>query len=133
MAGFETRWGIDTRQSHIGYYLTGYAYKHLVNVTNTNTMRYEKTPRGVFYCKEVSPYQYTTNDLGEVIQVKVGDVSIETPDFIGTLESNDRVVFNGQKYIVLSVQKRLKLKQERFGKRPSAVSIIALRGGEEKG
>ncbi len=121
-------WGIDLRQSHVGYYYLAKAYKHIVNPTNTNTLRREREPIGSFYCKEVSPYQYATNEYGEVIQVRVANVTIETPDFIGSLESNDFVSFKGKMYIVVSVQKKMKTKQEQLGNTPSAISVIGLRG-----
>lgn len=65
----------------------------------------QRIPSGTFMAKEVSPEQGQNVIVGGAFMVDKSSVTIKSPDDLSGIKENDLVLYQGEKWIVLSVQK----------------------------
>lgn len=61
---------------------------------------------GYFWAKEVTPENVRTNIIGGNFMFDQNTVAIRSPDNLGALKNNDIVLYQGEKWIVIDVQKK---------------------------
>lgn len=66
---------------------------------------YKRTPSGAFWAKEAVPEQDRDNIVGGVFLFDSTHVTIKTPDDCFGIESKDLVEYEGEYWLVVSVQK----------------------------
>lgn len=65
----------------------------------------QRVPSGKFDAKEVTAEQNQHNIIGDTFMVDRTSVTIKTPDDVYGLKDNDLVEYQGEKWLVQSVQK----------------------------
>lgn len=68
-------------------------------------MIYKRTPSGAFWAKEVAPESMRGNIVGGVFMIDSSRTTIRSPDNCMGLKSEDIVEYQGELWIVVSVQK----------------------------
>ena len=89
-----------------------------------------RLPSGVFCAKEVNPENKQNTIVGGAFMFDKTTVTIKTPDNIIGLKNNDLVLYQGEKWIVMNVQKRIAHNQQSYfanNKHCSHFSYIELR------
>lgn len=66
---------------------------------------YNRVPSGHFYAKEVSAEANSNNAIAGVFMTEKTGVTIKSPDNLENIRSKDLVEYQGEKWIVVSVQK----------------------------
>ena len=66
---------------------------------------FNRVPSGHFYAKEVSAEADTDSVIGGVFMLDRTNVTIKSPDDLGKIQSKDLVEYQGEKWVVVSVQK----------------------------
>lgn len=66
----------------------------------------KRVPSGCFYAKEVNPETSQNAIIGGTFMFDKTTITIKTPDNVLGIKNNDIVLFRGEKWIVIDVQKR---------------------------
>ncbi len=66
---------------------------------------YKRIPSGSFWAKEMSPEQDRDNIIGGVFNFDSTHITIKSPDNCDGLDSKDLVEYEGEYWMVVSVQK----------------------------
>lgn len=66
---------------------------------------YNRVPSGTFWAKEVNAEATTDNVIGGVFMLERTTVTIKSPDDLSPIKSKDLVEYQGEKWVVVSVQK----------------------------
>lgn len=97
---------IDLRQSRRTHHLFCRWWKRNEDDQYTpDELIYKRVPTGRFWAEEVSPVQDRDNIVGGVFNFDSMHVTLESPDDCSMLESKDLVEYQGEKWIVVSVQR----------------------------
>lgn len=75
------------------------------NDVEDDELIYERIPSGHFYAKEVTAEATSNNALSGVFMTEKTKVTIKSPDDLGKIKSKDLIEYQGEKWIVDSVQK----------------------------
>lgn len=89
------------------------------------TQTYEPKTKGVFYAKEISPFQETVISVNGRVKDKRYQATIETLDYINNLNVDDRVYYLGNFYRVESINS-ISVSSQAFSNRPSKQTTIVL-------
>ena len=90
-----------------------------------NQMGYVVTPSGQFHAKAISQFTFNKREAAD-IRFSNNYVTLETPDDISAMITDDLVRYEGILYRVDSIQKRQVTKTREFMKRPVSVYVIQL-------
>ena len=82
--------------------------------SNADELIHKRIPKGSFWAKEESPEIDRDNIVGGVFLMDSTHVTLKTPDNCEGLESKDLVEYEGEIWIVDSVQKRKPRKQNTY-------------------
>lgn len=75
----------------------------------------KRVPSGQFYAKEMNAEQLMKLNLGGVFRIDSTHVTIKSPDDLDNIKGDDIVLYQGEKWMVVSVQKtKAKLQQTEF-------------------
>lgn len=97
---------LDIRQSRRGYnVLCRWWHRDERDENTADELIYKRVPDGAFFAKEASPEQDRDNIIGGVFLFDSTHVTIKTPDDCLGLTSKDLVEYEGDYWIVVSVQK----------------------------
>ena len=86
---------------------------------------YETSPSGRFHAKAVSQFMFNKKNAGD-IRFSNNYVTIETPDDVSAILTDDLVRFEGILYRVDNISKRQIAKTREFMKRPACVFVLQL-------
>lgn len=86
---------------------------------------YEIAPSGSFHAKAVSQFMFNKKNEGD-IRISNNYVTVETPDNISAIATDDIVRFEGILYRVENISKRQITKTREFMKRPACVYVLQL-------
>lgn len=97
---------VDLYQSRRDYHILCKWWAHDEREEFTpDELVYKRTPDGAFWAKEVSPEQDRDNIIGGVFNLDSTHVTLKTPDDCVGLQSKYLVEYQGEFWIVVSVQK----------------------------
>ncbi len=71
----------------------------------SNELIYKRIPSGSFWAKEEAPEQLRNNIISGSFMFDSAHTMIKTPDNVMSLKNNDLVKYQGELWIVVSVQK----------------------------
>lgn len=89
---------IKSIENNKGYDLRCKCFKRI-----EGTQTYEPKFSCVFYAKEISPLQATSNIVNGIVKGTRYAVTIETLDYVDDLVNDDKVLFKGQLYRIDSI------------------------------
>ena len=90
-----------------------------------NTQTYDPKVKGVFYAKEISPFQETNIILNGNVKTKRFQATIETLDQINILDVDDYVLYQGNIYRVES-KSSISISSQAYTIRPVKQTTIVL-------
>lgn len=116
--------GIDTTQ-HRGVYNDRCKWYKKTDVSRMN-LSVDAIAQGVFYSTDT--VALTETDIAEGnIKRKQYTITIQTPDYIGDMESDDFVLYSDDEiYRVRSIVRDDKNESKQFSKRPSVLTTLEL-------
>lgn len=115
---------IDPRVSRAKYPDRNRYYKG--KYVNKTTLVQTEESYGVFYSQDVEPFTESVEGTGAMMKrVIIG--KIRTNDAVVDLEPNDYVFYNDRMYRVATVTRKDRDSSKRFGRRPSAETVIEIR------
>lgn len=77
----------------------------------------KRVPNGIFMAKEVAPNRQQDIQVGGVFMFSRDNITIKSPDDLSEIEAKDLVEFNGDLWIVESVQRtKARVQNTFFGK-----------------
>lgn len=65
-----------------------------------------RVPSGTFMAKEITAENIQNTQIGNTFMFDRSNITIMTPDNVYGIKNNDLVMFQGEKWIVVDVQKR---------------------------
>ena len=65
----------------------------------------KRVPTGTFMAREISPEQIRNNIILNSFLFELGTVTIKSPDNLMGIKNNDLIEYQGEKWIVVNVQK----------------------------
>jgi hypothetical protein len=89
------------------------------------TQEYDIKPYGVFYAKEIQPEINNPVIINGKIKDRVLQTTIETLDFVDSLNADDKILYKGNVYRVNSISSTAISSQE-FSSRPNKQTQIVL-------
>ena len=115
---------IDVRQSRVGF---SDRCKWHKGVTNGNQFSMDPVVEGIFYADEHSPGTQVAEQIGSVM-INRTLTAIVTPDVVDGLVPNCFVEYNGETWIVLSIQRsETRGKSKQYSVNTPVDTIIQLR------
>ena len=98
--------GVDLAQSRRSYNeLCRYWTRNEDEKYTADELVYKRIPSGSFWAKEVAPEQLRNNVIGGAFMYDSSHITIKSPDNCEKLKNEDLVEFQGEFWIVVSVQK----------------------------
>lgn len=104
---------------------SGYEIRCKIFKRIPNTQTYEPKVKGIFYAKEISPFQETPILINGRIKDNRYQATIETLDYVNILNVDDYVLYLGQVYRVESMSS-IVISSQVFSIRPSKKTTIVL-------
>lgn len=104
---------------------TGYDLRCKIFKRIPNTQLYEQKTKGVFYAKEISPFQETVININGKMKDRRMQATIETLDYVDNLSVDDKVYYKSKLYRVESISK-LAISSQANSNRPSYQTTIVL-------
>lgn len=86
-----------------------------------------KEPDGVFYAKEEAPRYDSQGQTSSVFMVGQSTMTLSTGDCVDGIGENSIVLYDGEEWIVSSVQKRKVKRRSQFSVMPQFVTYLTLR------
>ena len=74
----------------------------------------KRVPSGTFQAKEINPESKQNRIIGNSFMFDRTNITIKSPDDLGNIKNNDLVLFRGEKWIVVSVQRTKARAQRTF-------------------
>lgn len=103
---------VDIFQSRRTYYdLCKWWTRDESDKYNSNELIMKRAPDGVFYAKEVSGQVESQNIVGGLFMFDSTSVTLKTPDDITGIKKNSIVEYQGEMWVVDSIQKQRGKKQ----------------------
>ena len=90
-----------------------------------NKLGYELAPTGTFHAKDVSQFSFNKKNEGD-IRLSNSYVTIETPDDISAIMTDDLIRYQGIIYRVDNVTRRQISKTREFMRKPLCVYVMQL-------
>lgn len=89
------------------------------------TQTYEPKVYCVFYAKEISPFQATTNIVNGIVKGTRFQATIETLDVVNNLENDDKIMYKNEMYRIDSIGS-LSITSQANSLRPTKKTTIVL-------
>lgn len=98
--------GVDLYQNRRDYNVLCHYWKRDERDENTpDELIYKRIPNGCFWAKEMSAEQDRDNIIGGTFNLDSTHITIKSPDDCAGIDSKDLVEYEGEYWIVVSVQK----------------------------
>lgn len=104
---------------------SGYEIRCKIFKRIPDTQDYDPKVQGIFYAKEISPFQETPILINGRIKDKRYQATIETLDYVNILNVDDYVLYLGQMYRVESMSS-ISISSQAYSIRPSKKTTIVL-------
>lgn len=120
---------IDIYHSRRVNYKLSYYWKRneSVKIGDASKWVLENKPSGSFYAKPESEQSLIKNQIHNEFLLDRNSIVISTSDEINDLDSEDLVLYSGKTWLVVSIQRKIHIKETEFSSEEHYTSYINLR------
>lgn len=122
---------INLDNSRRSYNLKCKWWNSKIKKSDLQKLDHEIKPDGIFFAREHQPSNKQENFENDLVKIDIQNTVIETQDKVDGLSHECLVNYNGELWIVDSVQSKMINKRSEFDKRPARITWISLRNRGE--
>ena len=122
---------INLNNSRRSYNIRCRWWKSDVKTSNLQKLSHENKPAGCFYAREHQPSNRLENFENDLTKIDIQNTVIETQDNVEGINHECLVEYNGEIWIVDTVQSKMQNKRSRYNIKPSRITWITLRNRGE--
>lgn len=90
-------------------------YKRNEKINDLSKYVLLEKPEGHFYTRLYSPNTRQNQDINNTFRFSENSFTLITEDHVEDLEENNVVIYRNKAYVVMSVQRKLHIKESQFG------------------
>lgn len=94
---------------------------------NLQKLIHDNKPEGIFYAREHQPANNTRQFDSDLVKIDTQNTVIETQDNVIGIDTDYLVEYNGELWIIDSVQSQMQNKRSQYNVKPSRITWISLR------
>jgi len=117
--------GLDSRRSRAGNHSRNKYYKGEY-VDDKGQLIKDAIIQGIFYSTDYEDFTKTTINMGSIKKKQVSG-KLVTTDYVGDLEPDDYVLYDGNLYVVTNIVEGDLNENKQYSTRPSFQTIISVR------